>query len=35
MFEAWVSVESADGAGVGSLWVALPPPAPHCDGVNW
>jgi hypothetical protein len=25
MFEALVSVESADGARVGSLWVALPP----------
>jgi hypothetical protein len=37
MFEAWVSVESAGGARVGSLYVSwsLPPPAPHCDGVNW
>jgi hypothetical protein len=35
MSEAWVSAESADGARVGSLWVALPPPAPHFDEAIW
>ena len=35
LFELGHEIVYAVGAYVGSLWVALPPPAPRFDGAIW